>query len=145
MSPKIVLPVLAALALGAAGCGSSNNSNTTSTGGSATTAQRGYGSPVPTAQAYVDAFAAKDYAKACSYIATNTLAQITQSGKYKCTFVFEHGGAKIAQTVAFFAGGAKVSSPHVNGTNATVKITSASGKVITVPLVQESGTWKVAS
>ena len=135
-------PLLLCVAL-LAGCGGSGERTDTTRGYSAA---RGYAgaTPAQAAQRYVAAFGSGDYSTACSLIARNTLAEVTQNGKFKCEDVYAKGGSKIATTQAFFKG-ATVSSPKVTGDNATVKVTSKAGRTIELPLVKEGGGWKVAS
>src|SRR5438105_968447 len=109
MRRLIVMSVVVMLA----GCGGSSKSSSSAT--------RGYSSsPASAAQAYVAAFGSGDYATACSLIAKNTLAQVTQNGKFKCTDVYAKGGSKVTATQAFMKG-ATVSGGKVSGSNATVK------------------------
>lgn len=142
MRPLAILLAVGSLAF--AGCGGSDK-KTTSTAGTATTAARGYqGDVVKDIQAYIDAFGSGDYAKACTHIAKNTLDQLTQQGKFTCVQVYENGGQKVQLATSLFKG-AKVDKPHVNGVNATVRVTSPSGKSITLPAVFEGGSWKAAT
>lgn len=123
-----------------AGCGGDdNNASTTDTA-----AARGYDSPVPVVQAYVDAFGSGDYAAACDLVDAEAMEKITQTGKITCEEVYEKGGADIETTQKEFDG-AKVGDPQITDDRGSVSVTTKSGKEIQLPVVIENGEWKVAS
>lgn len=129
------LPVLVLLsAVLVTGCGSDEEAGS----------PRGYDSPVPVVQDYVDAFGAGDFAVACGHIAAETLDRVTESGARPCEDVYAEGGDEVSAAQEQFSG-AEVTDPQVSGDSGTVGVRTADGQEIRLTVVREDGTWKVAS
>ena len=134
--PRVPLALLAAGLL-LAGCGGDDEGEDTAT-------TRGYDSPVPAAQEYVDAFGAGDFAAACEHIAAETLARVTEDGATPCEDVYAEGGEDVQVAQEQFDG-ATVDDPQVAGDRGTVRVTTSDDSEIRLAVVLEDGAWKVAS
>jgi hypothetical protein len=144
MTTSRALPALLSVACLAftAGCGGDDKKGSGSTSTDAA-AQRGYDSPVTTVQAYAKAFGAGDYATACTYISSTSLDKMKAAGN-SCEDTFAKGGPQVVEAKKQFAG-ATVGAADVTGDKGTVKVTTAAGPSIDLPVVREADGWKVTT